>query len=220
MTGTPSRYALSTGSGKDATLALHRARADGLTVTTAFTIYDGETDRVAFHGTRVELVRAYCEALELEPVLVPSFPDRYEDAFAEALERLDGRGVEGVVFGNIHLADVRAWYEERTTAAGFVHEEPLWDGRPSELVRDFIAQGYRAVVVSVDLERGDPDWVGRELTLPLVEEIEARGADPCGERGEYHTFVFDGPDFHRPLRIEQGETVEMHGHRLVDLTLK
>jgi diphthamide synthase (EF-2-diphthine--ammonia ligase) len=117
------------------------------------------------------------------------------------------------------LADVRAWYEERTARAGLVHLEPLWGEPPSRLVREVVDLGYRVVVVSADLERGRADWVGRELTRDLIEEVEAHGADPCGEHGEFHTFVFDGPELRRPLSVERGEVVEMEGHRLIDLIL-
>ena len=213
-------YALATGAGKDATLAYHRARADGLDVGTAFSVYEGSTGRIRFHGTPVELVEAHVRALELELVVDHTHPREFEPVFLDVLERLKGEGVEGVVFGNVHLEGVRAWYEERTRAAGLEQVEPLWGEDPSELVREFLAAGYRATVVSVDLEQGDAAWLGRELTLSLVDEIEAHGADPCGERGEYHTFVWDGPDFHRPLPVRTGEEVEMEGHRLVDLSLE
>lgn len=212
-------HALATGAGKDATLAFHRARAGGLDVSWAFNVYEGTTGRVRFHGTPKELVAAHTRALELELVTDHTHPREFEEVFLDVLDRLKERGVGGVVFGNVHLDGVRAWYEERTRAAGLEHVEPLWGEEPSELVRELIALGYRATVVSVDLERGDPAWLGRELTLSLVDEIEATGADPCGEHGEYHTFVWDGPDFHRPLPIRTGEVVEMEGHRLVDLSL-
>lgn len=214
-----SGHALATGAGKDATLALHRARARGLEVTHAFNVYEGNTGRVRFHGTRKELVEAQARALGLEPVMAHTHPREFEEAFREVLDELVDRGVRGVVFGNVHLEGVRAWYEERTSRAGLTHVEPLWGREPGELVRDVVALGYRALVVSVDLERGKPGWLGRELTLPLIAEIEAAGVDPCGEHGEFHTFVRDGPGFRRPLPVTRGEEVEMEGHRLLDLTL-
>ena len=211
------RYALATAAGKDATLALHKARADGLDVPFAFCIYDPASERIRFHGTRKALVEAQAEALGLQLLALPAAPDQFESVFMDALARLKGLGAGGIVFGNIHLADVRAWYEERTKREGLKHVEPLWGQRPGELVREVLALGYRANIVSVDLAQGDSAWAGQELTLKLVAEMEARGADPCGERGEYHTFVFDGPLFHSPVFVQKGETVEQNGHRLVDL---
>jgi uncharacterized protein (TIGR00290 family) len=211
------RYALATAAGKDATLALHRARAEGLQVPLAFCIYDPASERIRFHGTRKSLVEAQAQALELELVSLPAGPDDFEPVFMEALSRVEALGAGGVVFGNIHLQDVRAWYEERTRRSGLKHVEPLWGQRPGELVREVLALGYRPKIVSVDLARADASWAGRELSLSLVAEMESRGVDPCGERGEYHTFVFDGPLFHSPVQVQTGEAVEQNGHRLVDL---
>ena len=96
--------------------------------------------------------------------------------------------------------------------------EPLWGADPAELVRDVVALGYRALVVSVDLERGRPEWLGRELDPALIGEMEETDVDPCGEHGEFHTFVWDGPEFRRPVSVVRGREVEMEGHRFLDLT--
>ncbi len=211
--------ALATGAGKDATLALHRARAAGHTVTVGVNLYDAASGRVAFHGTRRALVEAHCRELGLDPFLVPVGAGAFEPTFLETLQALGARGVAGMVFGNIHLADVRAWYEERVRAAGLEHLEPLWGEAPAALAAEVVGLGYRATVVSVDLELGEPAWLGRALDRDFLEAVEAHGADPCGERGEYHTFVHDGPAFAHPLPVVPGEEVEMKGHRLLDLTL-
>lgn len=123
-----------------------------------------------------------------------------------------------MLFGNIHLADIRAWYEERTTGRGFRHGEPLWGADPATLVDELIARGYRAKVVSVNLELGDPEWLGRELDAALAGELKSSvGIDPAGESGEYHTFVFDGPLFRAPVEFRVGERFEREGHLLLDL---
>lgn len=215
--GTGGPWALATGAGKDATLALHRARAEGLDVRIGFNLYDEATRRVAFHGTRIGLVEAHCRALDLEPLLEPVPAGGYEDVFLQVLRRLRERGVTGVLFGNVHLADVRGWYEDRTTAAGLRHLEPLWGEAPAAVAAEVVELGYRARVVSVDLEAGNADWLGRDLAPGLLEEIAASGADPCGERGEYHTFVLDGPAFRHGVAVRHGDVVEMKGHRLLDL---
>ena len=209
--------ALLTGSGKDATLALDRARHEGWDVRYGVSLYDGRSERIAFHGTRVALVRAHLEALDLEPIVLPVGEEGFEPAFRGALQRLVNDGVTGVVLGNIHLEDVRAWYEERIRGYGLRHIEPLWGEDPRELVEEVIDLGYKARVVSVSLDGGDPRWVGRVLTRKLAREIAHYGADPSGERGEYHTFVSNGPLFSRPVEYAVGEYVTVRGHRLIDL---
>jgi len=123
-----------------------------------------------------------------------------------------------VMFGNISLADVRAWYEERVTAAGLAHHEPLW-GEPSmELAYEVVERGYHALVVAVNLEMRAVRFLGRELDADLLTEIGITDdLDPCGERGEYHTFVFDGPEFQAPVGFAIGEPLVREGHRFLDL---
>lgn len=209
-------WALATGAGKDATLALHRERARGLEIRYAFNVFEGNTGRVRFHGTPEALVRAQAEALGLELVAGHTHPRDFPTVHAALLEALGGRGVQGLVYGNIHLADVEAWYQERSDAAGLAHREPLWGEDPAALVREFLEAGFRATVTGVNLDNGHPDWLGRKLDEELVEAVEAFGADPCGEYGEYHTFVWDGPDFRRPVSFRAGAVLEREGHRFLE----
>jgi diphthine-ammonia ligase len=210
-------YALFWSGGKDSTLALHRARAAGLEVRYLVNLYEGTSGRVRFHGVRAELIRAQAASLGITLIQRHTHPDPFEPVFEQVLDELGSRGVEGVLFGNIHLADVRAWYEARTTRRGLVHRELLWGEPPGRLVREFIRAGYRAVVTAVDLARGDASWVGRELDEGFIQAVEAFGADPCGEFGEYHTFAFQGPLFRHPVPFTLGERVERDGHLFVDL---
>jgi uncharacterized protein (TIGR00290 family) len=211
-------YALMSSGGKDGTLALDRALRQGIDVRVLANIYEGTTGRVRFHGVRRELIQRQAEALGLELVTAHTTPDDFEPVFLGVLETLRARGCEGIVFGNIHLADVRAWYEERVRAAGLRHVEPLWGDPPIELVHEVVERGYRALVVSVDLMQGAAEFLGRELDADLLTEIGiSDDLDPCGERGEYHTLVFDGPGFRDPLAYTTGQTVDKDGHRFIDL---
>lgn len=212
------RYALSWSGGKDSTLALDRAVRQGLQVRCLLNIYEGSTGRVRFHGIRRDLIIAQARALELELLQRPTGPEDFEAVFLDALETLDRQGYGGIVFGNIHLADIRDWYEARTRGIGFEHVEPLWGEEPASLIREFHDRGYRARIVSVDLERGDADWAGREFDEDLIQELGRRpDIDPCGEHGEFHSFVYDGPLFRRPVRFRTGRTLELEGHRFIDL---
>ena len=211
-------YALAWSGGKDSTLALDRARQQGLDVRYLLNIYEGSSGRVRFHGVRRELIEGQAKALGLGLVQRHTHPDDFEKAFLAALDELRSLEVTGIVFGNIHLADVRAWYEERTHARGFRHVEPLWGEPPAALVAEFVRRGHRARIVSVDLKQGRREWLGREIDDVFLRSLEeSPQVDPCGERGEYHSFAFDGPLFTRPIVVREAGTLEMEGHALLDL---
>jgi len=203
--------------GKDSALALHRLRAQGTAVRWLVNLFEQSSGRVRFHGVRAELVQVQAAGLGLQLVQRPVTPEGFEAAFRAALGELRARGCEAVAFGNVHLQEVRAWYEERVRAAGLTHLEPLWGSPPGKLVREFLDLGYGAVVVSVDLRLGKAGWVGAQVDEAFLRSVEEAGADPCGEFGEYHTFVFSGPAFLRPVRFRMGQLLEREGHRFVDL---
>jgi uncharacterized protein (TIGR00290 family) len=166
------------------------------------------------------LIAAQAVACGLEHLTAATDPDEYEPVFLRLLDEVKGRGLTGVIFGNIHLNDVRAWFESRVTAAGLEHVEPLWGAPPAEILREVIERGFRAVVVSVDSQLGAGDLLGRELDAEfLTVLVERNTIDPCGEGGEYHSFVYDGPTFSAPLQIVPGKIRIQNHHRLLDLTL-
>lgn len=191
--------------GKDSALALTRARARGLSVTRLLNFHDAASDRVRFHATRAEVIRAQVAAIGLELRQYGTAWDAYEPALRGALAGLKEEGFAGVVFGDIHLADVRAWYEERVTANGLEHVEPIWHERPIDLVREFVAGGGRAVVTCIEDAKLDRSWLGRVIDEDFVREVAGLPVDPAGENGEYHSFAFAGPLFGSPLRWRPGE---------------
>lgn len=204
--------------GKDSTLALHHAQADGPDVRVLLNLYDRASSRVRFHGVRAGLIAAQAASLGIELLQRATDPDTFEATFLDALGELRARGIDAVVFGNIHLADVRAWYEERTTGTGLRHVEPLWGMAPADVVAEFVATGYRARITSVDLERLPREWLGCELDADLLARLKATpGVDAAGEHGEYHTFVHDGPLFRNPLVCAAGAAFETETHALLDL---
>ena len=198
------RYALMWSGGKDSALALLRARAQHIDVSRLVNFYDPATDRVRFHATRSELIAAQAETIGVEIVQLGVAWERYEPAFRDLLAGLKIEGFRGVVFGDIHLADVRAWYEDRVTAAGLEHVEPIWGERPAALVAEFVASGSRAVLTCVQRSKLDERWLGRIIDERFTAEIESTGIDPAGENGEYHSFAFSGPLFREPLRWRPG----------------
>lgn len=208
-------WAVSWSGGKDSTLALDRAVRAGLDVRMLFTLYDPASGRVRFHGTPIEILARQAAALgrELQALAAPW--ERFDQVFQEGLDLLVRRGVTGVIFGNIHLADVRAWYEERVVAHGLAHHEPLWGDAPAALLSEVIIRGYRAHLVSVDTTRLPGSWLGRTLDAGSAADLALHPeVDPCGERGEYHTLVTSGPLFHQPLDVRPGR-VHTDGHFLL-----
>lgn len=214
------RCALSFSGGKDSFLALDRACRAGYQVEYLMTLYDEVSQRVRFHGVPIDAIQAQADAVGIPLLRYPNRPEHFEVTFLKALRDLRQSGVTSIIFGNIHLADVRAWYEERTTRAGLLHHEPLWGEEPGRLVREGIARGYLATLTCIDTRCASATWLGATLDEALVGEFEQTGIDPCGERGEYHTFVHAGPLFRRSLVLTLGEERAQDEFRLIDVQLE
>lgn len=205
--------------GKDSMLALDRSVRQGRNIQTLVTLYDAATERVRFHGTPVATMRAQAAALGLPTALYPTTPTTFEDTFFAALADLRRQGVTALIFGDIHLADVRAWYEDRVRAAGLDHIEPLWGEEPEHLAAEVIARGYEAIITCVEDATADAAWLGQPLSASLLQAFSAKGIDICGERGEYHTFVVNGPLFHTRVPVSFGGLHIEGGFRQIDTIL-
>lgn len=217
------RTLLSWSGGKDSALALQALRADpAVQVEALLTTLTDTYDRVSMHGVRRALLDAQAAALGLAVECVRVAPGctnaDYEAAFGGALAAWSGRGGAAVAFGDLFLTDVRA-YRERLVAEhapGVAARFPLWGVDTAELARRFVADGFRAVLVCVDPRQIDPAFCGREYDATLLDELPP-GADPCGENGEFHTFVYGGPGFARPVAVARGEVVAREGFVFCDL---
>jgi uncharacterized protein (TIGR00290 family) len=215
---TAGRYALMWSGGKDSALALDRARRSGLDVTRLISFYESVTRRVRFHATRVEMLEAQAAAIGVDLHAIPTSWPEMEASLDRELGLLREQGFAGVIFGDIHLADVRDWYETRIVAAGLEHVEPIWGEPPSELLAEFISSGGRAVLTCVELARLDESWLGRITDAQFAADIQKVGVDSCGENGEYHSFAFAGPVFKRQVRWMAGERRLDGGFAQLDLT--
>jgi uncharacterized protein (TIGR00290 family) len=204
--------------GKDSALALDRARHSGIDVARLISFYDSATRRVRFHATRVEMLEAQAAAIGIDLHAIPTSWPAMEASLVRELTGLRSDGFRGVVFGDIHLADVRDWYEKRVAAAGLEHVEPIWGEPPRDLLGEFIASGGRAVLTCVELAKLDESWLGRITDERFAAEIEMRGVDVCGENGEYHSFAFAGPAFEKTLAWAPGERHLEAGFAQLDLT--
>jgi uncharacterized protein (TIGR00290 family) len=215
---TPEPIILSWSGGKDSALAFARLRADPrVEVVGLLTTVTAGYDRVSIHGVRRTLLHAQAAALGVpvhEVTLQPESSNQaYDAALAAALGELRAQrpDVRRVAFGDIFLRDVRQYREERIAALGFDGIFPLWGEPPAELAREVIACGIRARLVCVDTQALSADFAGRAYDAALLAELPA-GIDPCGENGEFHTFVSDGPGFRTPVAYTVGEVV-MRGDR-------
>jgi uncharacterized protein (TIGR00290 family) len=212
------RFAFMWSGGKDSALALDRARRAGIEVSRLLTFYDAATQRVRFHATRVEILEAQAAALGIALRAIPTTWAEMDANLRLELASLREEGFTGVAFGDIHLADVRSWYEDRVRASGLEHIEPIWGEPAGLLLAEFTGSGGRAVITCVDLAKLDEAWLGRIIDERFASEIEAAGVDPCGENGEYHSFAFAGPVFKTPVPWMAGERRLDSGFAQLDLT--
>jgi uncharacterized protein (TIGR00290 family) len=214
--------ALSWSGGKDAAWALHELRRRGQDVATLVTTITRDFDRVAIHGVRRSLVRRQAAHLGLPLVEVelpwPCSNELYEFAWGSALAELREReGIRAVAFGDLFLADVRTWRERVLAALGLGAEFPLWGMRTDLLSEAMLAAGVEARIACLDPARVDRMWAGAPWDRAFLA-AQPRGVDPCGERGEFHTLVTNGPMFAQALPVETGGTVEREGMVYSDLT--
>jgi diphthine-ammonia ligase len=211
-------FAMSWSGGKDSMLALDRAVRKGLNVSHLFNIYEGNSELVRFHGTHHSLVGEQASALGMELIQRHTHPKDYPTVLNEILSSLKELGVTGIIFGNIHLEDIRDWYAGQLRKHDLEHIEPLWGDAPEDLVEEFITLGYVSTVAGVDTSRSDPAWLGRRFDSGFRATLESTpDIDLCGERGEYHTFVSDGPLFNEPVSFRITGQGEIDGHRFLDL---
>ena len=207
--------------GKDSAMALHTLlQQQTLRVTALLTTVTEGYERISMHGVRRELLRRQAESLRLplHEVFIPSQCVNlvYEARMEEALRLFYSQGVRKVAFGDIFLEDLRAYREKNLARIGMTALFPIWKRDTRELIRFFHQQRFRAIAVCVDTKVLDPSFAGRELDDSFFRDLPPR-ADPCGENGEFHTFVFDGPIFQSPIPVRTGDVVNRDGFVFCDL---
>jgi uncharacterized protein (TIGR00290 family) len=208
-------------SGKDSAYALELVRrAEALEVVGLLTTVTAAYERVSMHGVRLTLLQAQADALGL-PCTQVSIPpacsnEIYEQAFSSALRVARESGVSHVVFGDLFLEDIRAYREQQMRAAGLTPVFPLWGRDTAQLASEMLESGIVATITCVDPRRLAPTFAGRTWNRALIDALPA-GVDPCGENGELHTFVSDGPGFRTPVATQLGEVVERDGFVFADL---
>lgn len=213
--------ALSWSGGKDSALALHVLRGESsrgpeLLITTVTTDYE----RVSMHGVRRGLLvrQARAAGIPLIEVEIPAgcSNDLYEQRMGQVLAEAPVRDLETIAFGDLFLADIREYRESQLALVNKRAVFPLWGRDTSALAREFIADGFEAIVVCVDPSKLDGSFAGRRFDHELLADLPA-SVDPCGENGEFHSFVHAGPIFSEPIDCEIGAVVERDGFVFCDL---
>ena len=220
MSGRP-KTLLSWSSGKDGAWALHVLRQRGeVEVVGLVTTLNEAFERVAMHGVREALLERQAAAAGLPlwkvPIPHPCSNAQYEEAMAALVERALAEGVSAMAFGDLFLADIRAYRERQLAGTGIEPLFPVWGMPTAALAREMVAAGLRARVTCVDPRQLSPDFAGRVFDAAFLDDLPPE-VDPCGERGEFHTFCTAGPMFDAPLEVVPGEVVERDGFVFADL---
>lgn len=217
----PNKALIAWSSGKDSAWALHEIRRSGdYEIVGALTTVTETFSRVSMHGVREELLAAQLDAAGLAPLRVPiPYPcpnEIYEARMASALTDARANGVTHVIFGDLFLEDVRRYREARLAGTGIAPVFPLWLRPTDALAREMIDGGVETYLACVDLKQLPMAFAGRRLDHALLAELPA-GADPCGEKGEFHSFVAAGPMLKRKISVRVGDVIEREGFAFADL---
>lgn len=214
---------LSWSSGKDSAWALHLLREQGTEVSLLLTTINRVFDRVAMHGVRRELLEAQAVAVSV-PIMIVELPWPCENVLYEAImkrvnKKLVADGFDTIAFGDLYLQDIRDYREKNLEGSGLTPIFPVWGLQTDRLSQEMLAAGLRSRITTIDPKQLDPRFAGRVWDHSLLADLP-EGVDPCGERGEFHTFAFAGPMFSAPVEHRLGEIVKRDGFVFADLVLK
>ena len=195
------KFVLSYSGGKDCILAMYRKIKEGWTPVALLTTIKKSSPESWTHGLTFDLLEEVSKSLDLPIIYVECEASEYEERFEDKLRIAKDMGAETVVYGDIDIERHRKWGVDRAKNSGVNYEFPLWQEDREKLVHEFIDSGFKALIKKVNLNYMSSDFLGKTLTKDLIEEIKATGSDACGENGEYHTFVYDGPIFKNRIFI-------------------
>jgi uncharacterized protein (TIGR00290 family) len=210
-------YAASWSGGKDSCLAYWKAVSQGLKVSYLLNFISADSERAMSHGLDGKLISLQAEAMGLHIMQQRVTWETYEAGFKNALESLKLQSINGLVTGDIYLQEHKDWIERCCAEVGFSSILPLWETDGGRLLNDFIGAGFKAIVISVKAKLLGQEWLGRQVDKKLVHELSQLGIDICGEAGEFHTFVYDGPTFKKPITIEGTAVITRDDHWTLDI---
>ena len=205
--------------GKDCCLALHRAKASGLDIRYLANMVTGDGQRSCSHGISAAVIKKQAEALGISIMQQTTTSDNYEAVFVKTLKEFKQQGIDVGVFGDIDFSPHREWIEKVCAAAGITPRLPLWQEDQAKLMEEFIDAGFKAVVVAVKAELLGKEALGRIVDREFLSYIAGlnKGITPCGEAGEFHTLVVDGPLFQKRLEIIETENVTRGDHHFLEI---
>ena len=204
--------------GKDSCFACYKALRSGVKVTHLINFISKEYQRVSFHGIKKSLIQAQAELAGIPLLQKETTPGNYETEFKEAVGSLLPIGIKGMVFGDIYLDEHRQWVERVCGELGLEAIEPLWERHTEDLMREYIENGFRAVVVSAQADLVDKEWIGKPVDMDFIEYLKKKPEiDLCGEKGEYHTLVVGCPMFKGSIEIMEQEVINRQGYWFLDV---
>ena len=198
--------------GKDSALALFKTLEENTyEINSLFTSINQELNRISMHGVRKSMLIKQTQSIGLPLTFLELSNDvdmaSYDQQMKQAMDSFLDQGYMVSVFGDIFLEDLRSYRDKKLAQVGLKGHYPLWKRNTTELIHEFIDLGFKTIIVAVNTSHLDKEFVGEELTLDLIREFPSK-VDPCGENGEYHTFVYDGPIFNKPIKFNKGEIVQ------------
>jgi diphthine-ammonia ligase len=204
--------------GKDSCFACYRASASGLKVRYLLNMITEDGKRSWSHGQPAELLQLQSKALGIPLIQCRTTRENYETEFISILHNLRQEGIYGGVFGDIDFNEHRQWIERVCKEANITPHLPLWEQNQDKIMRDFIDLGFKSVIVAAKADLFGEEWLGHEVDLDFLSELKQRtGITPCGEAGEYHTFVIDGPLFKEKIEILETNKVLREGRRFLEI---
>lgn len=213
------KVAVSWSGGKESSFSLYRSLSNGLEVCSLLNMVNRDVKRSMSHGLDPGLLAAQAEAMEIPILQRGTTWDTYEQEFKGAVAELRQTGISGMVFGDIDIEEHKEWIERVCGELGVIPILPLWGDEPQRLLSDFIDAGFEAIVVSAKAQYFGEEWLGRRVDGGLIKELlTLNNVHPCGEQGEYHTFVTDGPIFKRRIKIIGSNMVLREGYRFLDIS--
>jgi len=212
------RFIASYSGGKDSVLAIYRALKLRLSPLGLIMTYNTDANRSWFHGITDNIIQNASDSLAIPINLIKTSGEKYQENFENALLDAKNKGAEVCVFGDIDIEGHLEWCTARCEKAGLIPYFPLWKEERKKVVYEFIDAGFSAIITIVDTSRMPKEFLGQVLTKEVVDDIEKSGADICGENGEYHTFVFDGPIFANKIDFSIDEKIERDKYVILSLT--